>query len=537
MKTGDELEDFFRKRLSGHEEEPPAGAWQGIKRDIPKRRPAIWWWLPVALLLLISVPALMYLPQFKAVTEQENAPVAERTTGTDVELIENEAASAKQRFTEPAIPNSSVQTERAGTNKNTAESNGQSEETAVGQEASPVSSGSHNQGLPVAVVSSDSTQPETIKEKPVIRKHPIVAGLLTQPSRPDLQLNPAGKPASSEVKNTSRNGGDTRSGKQTPAAGTTGSSVPVTALATKPELEIASELKAGKSEIQPGNSEVTAQNTQSRKGSAELMRPMPTELIVPAADSAMKAVAPLPLDSLPQVKANEPGQSAYSFGAYFSPRYTFLRFAPNTNDDQYIRVLSNKDHGNPQRFGYEAGVTIAKQVKRFELEASAVFSKLSESLEYQVTRGGVEAYQAVSNDSQSVTVNPVYDYDQRQYVSQYYYGGLKGGAAYTLLRAGGTRIRMTGGFGTNMLIKGITRIYQNGVWVETTEAPSAANPLRSANLNLYAGIGYAHSISPKVEVEVAPVLNYFLGSTYRKEQPFGLKPYTAGINVSFRLRK
>ncbi len=45
---------------------------------------------------------------------------------------------------------------------------------------------------------------------------------------------------------------------------------------------------------------------------------------------------------------------------------------------------------------------------------------------------------------------------------------------------------------------------------------------------------YAYEMSSKMQFILEPTLNYYLGSTYSKREPIGLKPYTLGLNFGIK---
>ena len=86
----------------------------------------------------------------------------------------------------------------------------------------------------------------------------------------------------------------------------------------------------------------------------------------------------------------------------------------------------------------------------------------------------------------------------------------------------------------NLLVRGRTSEYRNGEWIETVEFPDKDNLLEQSNYNLLVGVGYNVVLHPKYELTVMPALNYFLGSTFKEREPFGLRPYTLGVNLQVK---
>jgi hypothetical protein len=90
--------------------------------------------------------------------------------------------------------------------------------------------------------------------------------------------------------------------------------------------------------------------------------------------------------------------------------------------------------------------------------------------------------------------------------------------------------------GVNLLVKGRTQEIIDGQESKTVYFPSKENILEQSNYNLLVGAGYSMRVREKYELMLMPTLNYFLGSTFKTREPFGLQPYSLGIHVQLKRR-
>jgi hypothetical protein len=228
---------------------------------------------------------------------------------------------------------------------------------------------------------------------------------------------------------------------------------------------------------------------------------------------------------------------AWTVGAFAGPRYSFRRFAPEGSDDVYITRLNNRNASNTQRMGYEAGLSVERSVShRLALRTSLAYTRLNENLSYAYTTGRVDTLLRSLTGDGEILVNPVLQTGERQLISSYAYAGWRAGATWYFAQRGRRRYHLSLDGGVNLLVKGRTKTLLNGQWQETAYFPSRDNLLEQTNYNLQAGIGCRFRAGRGYEFTVMPALNYFLGSTFRSREPFGLRPYSLGVHLQLSRR-
>jgi hypothetical protein len=188
--------------------------------------------------------------------------------------------------------------------------------------------------------------------------------------------------------------------------------------------------------------------------------------------------------------------------------------------------------------GYELGLNVSKEVSRhLYLETSLAFVQLKENLSYSFTTGKVDTLiRQVSSDGQQINITAVYETGKRQLISSYAYGGWRIGATYYFWQNERRRFNIMVNSGVNLLVKGQTREIINGQESRTAYFPSKENILEQTNYNLLMGAGYSMNMLQKYELMLMPTLNYFLGSTFKNREPFGLRPYSLGLHVQLKRR-
>ncbi len=268
--------------------------------------------------------------------------------------------------------------------------------------------------------------------------------------------------------------------------------------------------------------------------------PVPTDSLVArtSPDStarAKKKNEPVAKKLAPELSPAPPG--SWAVGLFFAPRYTFRMFTPNTQDEILITRIDQQDTLGPRRMGYEFGLNVSRAITtRLHLEAGLSFMQLQENVAYSFTTGIIDSASIFSElaPDGSVTVMAGYVVEDRRLVSTYTYGGLRLGGRYYLNPAARHRYSLTFAVGANLLVKGRTRQFVNTTWIETVTFPSPKNLLEQSNYNLLLGAGYHVPLRSKYEFMVMPAINYFLGSTYKKREPFGLRPYSFGLTVQVK---
>ncbi|WP_224998469.1 hypothetical protein [Cesiribacter sp. SM1] len=235
------------------------------------------------------------------------------------------------------------------------------------------------------------------------------------------------------------------------------------------------------------------------------------------------------------VNKDKKQEGAWSVAVFFAPRYAYKTYKPNGEDEVLITSFNNGGGSAKDRMGYEFGFSVAKAVTpRLQLETSLGFMQLKENVSYTYTNGEVDTLlREVIADGQ-IALKPVLATADRQLVSNYAYGSWRVGANYYFWQNSLRRFNISVGGGLNLLIKGSTKVYSNGEWLETVEFPADDNPLEQLNYNVLLGIGYNLKVLGSYEVSATPMVNYYMGSTFKSREPFGLRPYTLGLNLQLR---
>jgi hypothetical protein len=187
--------------------------------------------------------------------------------------------------------------------------------------------------------------------------------------------------------------------------------------------------------------------------------------------------------------------------------------------------------------GYEIGLSVDRSVThRLALRTSLAYTRLNENLSYAYTTGRVDTVLRSLTGDGEILVNPVLQTGERQLISSYAYAGWRAGATWYFAQRGRRRYHLSLDGGVNLLVKGRTKTLLNGERQETAYFPSRNNPLEQTNYNLQAGIGCSFLAGRGYEFTVMPALNYFLGSTFRGREPFGLRPYSLGVHLQLSRR-
>ncbi len=224
----------------------------------------------------------------------------------------------------------------------------------------------------------------------------------------------------------------------------------------------------------------------------------------------------------------------YQFQVFFSPRYSFLRMASNPEDNLLIQELENRS-GLRERFGYEAGLFFTKKItSKLDLNLGLSLVNLKEDINYTYNNGTVNAINLVNGNNGQYIAIPLFENDTANVSSKYYYAGFTVNSSYSLLENNGKRFYIIFGTGVNLLIKGQTTVVLNGVEETTLYFPSKENPLEQMNFKLNLGLGYGFRITEKMELTIEPLINYYLGSTFKEREPVRIKPYTIGLNIGMR---
>ena len=560
MLNDKELEEIRRKLLE-LDEEPPGDGWQNIRDRIRprRRRRLLWWFLPLGLLLTTGGGWLLV----NVASRQQ--PVAARTTGP----APNRRAESLPNSPAPAAPGKAVP------GKPVPPDRGKSPSADPGK-ALPPDPNKAPSADPDRAVPADSRKVVSTDRDKALPTGPDKAF----PAEPGKSRSGA-RPLPAEAVAGNRPPSGTRSDPVAPSTG--GADRPGTLSGTKPGAP------GQPSESRPGNRRYRRQTAPA--GQARMARTTkrrPGGLAVVSGPANPRAVAPVngetdeaprdrkPVDAelaaltplrsrsivpgtwrvtgqpfsfngLPTRSADSSGREpaddkirvreprkpgGWTVGAFAAPRYSFRRFAPVGSDDVYITRLNRRNASNTQRMGYEAGLSVGRLVTpRLALRTSLAYTRLNENLSYAYTTGRVDTVLRSLTSDNEILVNPVLQTGERQLISSYAYAGWRAGATWYFAQRARRRYHLSLDGGVNLLVKGRTKTLLNGPWQETVYFPSRDNLLEQTNYNLQVGIGCSFRAGRGYEFTVMPALNYFLGSTFRSREPFGLRPYSLGIHL------
>ncbi|MEJ8756906.1 hypothetical protein WG947_07870 [Pontibacter sp. H259] len=553
----DKEQEEIRRKLLGLEEEPPAAAWQKIAADIkPPRKPRpVWWWFAGALVLSILSVGLYYYklkpaqPQTAVLNQTEEAQqptIAGSTTATEKQA-EVESQKIGTTITDPT-----QQTQTAEAETESIETETINPDTEKPTATRPITSSGNTSRkilLPIAgeKPKRNSTKAETTTSKETIANAKAQSGktLQTEPI-------PGTSTATDSITQEQRQTGKTHipliAGTAKPKNKLTGKyssekRVPTeTIVAAQPKSTVktvaAEQEKQANAQTQIEGTN-TKGNDETLLAAKEAQLPESSNLTVPdsvsitsEADSLLKKLASVQIDSAKHKKQRE-----WYVGMHVASRYAFRQFTPTATDNVYITKLNNYEPLDPNRLGYEVAFNAGKQLKQnLYLETSISLMQLREDVSYAFTNGKVDTLLKSRTADGSYHATPVYVQNQRQLKSAYTYGGLRVGVNYYFLQNSRKRLNLTLAGGANLLLKGQTTEYINGIQTSNVFFPSADSPLEQTNYNLLAGIGYNITLPKNYELTLMPNLNYFLGSTFSNREPFGLKPYTLGLSVQVKKR-
>lgn len=481
----DKEQEEIRRKLLGLEEEPPADGWKKIAAEInptPPSRPRWWLWLAALLLLLTGAGTYVLLtnkPAAQLVQQEQHTTIVEQTaTATD-------ASTATIANNTPA--EESAATVTPGTTP-TNSTGGENAERLVNKPTTPVQTAAPDQP-------ANTPEPTKPGVKPIAAKAPVLLA-----TAPETKPRTITTPREQETIETEK---------------PLGAEANNTAAANTNTAHTAAFLKMR--ETQLGDSALSAPERVPF-----ILSHDPTIVKQPATNR----------DTLEEKQRKE-----WFVSLAFAPRYSFKAVTPATSDDIYITNLRTNNKLDPERMGYEFGLNVGQQLKKqLYLEAGLSLMQLREDVTYNFTNGKVDTLLQVRQSDGSFKATPVYVTDERQLKSSFMYGGARLGVTYFFWEQARQRFNLTMAGGMNLLVKGRTQTYSNGQLKETIHFPSEDNLLEQANYNLMIGAGYNTTLQGKYELMLMPNLNYFLGSTYNKREPFGIKPYSLGLSIQLRRR-
>ncbi|MBF8962119.1 hypothetical protein I0P70_02580 [Pontibacter sp. FD36] len=480
MLTEKELEEIRRKMLE-LEEEPPVGSWKSIQAEVKPKQDWSWlkWLLPLLLLVGIGTHQLKQTEPSGSQVEQS----AHATTKTqDAAMI--------------PVPDSQPGEQQ---NQNKAEAKLPTEQ--------PGQQNSTRLPASVSVAKATLPAPSGIAHRPEAEAIPFLSS-----NTPHI---------TTWADSAERNHRYLAKKRLAPVA----LQLPVAAKRKRVDHETAT----GIAKVLAG--EAATSEKEGAEVNAEEEKPEKAAIPEKKLDEQPKPAKPAPQEKQ-QASRNE-----WTAGVYFAPRYAFRKFLPNATDDVLITKVSSANQLDPERMGFEFGANYSRVLTpRLFGEAGLSWMQLKENVAYTLTTGELENTNVRESGSGQIVVESTLKTEERQLISSYAYAGLRLGTTYYFMERGKSRLNITVGGGANLLVKGRTQRYSNGVWTETVEFPSVENILEQSNYNLQLGVGYNSTMLENYEVTLMPAINYFLGSTFKEREPLGLKPYSLGLTLQLKKR-
>jgi hypothetical protein len=548
MLNDKELENIRRKMLE-LDEEPPVKAWATIQAEIkPRHRWRFFWWLSSALLLITAIGLFFFWDELSIhpiapsasahIPSIKPAPKAASQHNPLSELVTPQqpvTSSIKQKQPLPlANIKSGSQATKPNSERAALPANGISKKFTTPEEDFPTSASPDANTSKLANVPGNSekkTDPEYLPkptEKMARNSLPSYKIIPGKSSKPANEIAKLGLTSDKQIIN---------SDKTNP--------IPV----SKSNLTIKPDTQQQPTVHSIGEQEPASETSNpisiisNKKVDTLIQAPVIKPLIeISNLDSASIAFEK---DTASQAKEiiiittpTSKGSKEWMVGLFFSPRYSFRVVTPSSSDDIYIEKLTNRRKSGSERMGYELGVSVSKSItNHLYLESSLAFMQLKENLSYSYTTSKVDTLlRKGSSDGQQIQLTAVYASGNRQLISSYAYGGWRLGATYYFWQNRRRRFNITMNGGINLLVKGQTREVINAQESRTIYFPSKENILEQTNYNLLIGAGYSMQILEKYELMFMPTLNYFLGSTFKAREPFGLQPYSLGIHVQVKRR-
>lgn len=226
-------------------------------------------------------------------------------------------------------------------------------------------------------------------------------------------------------------------------------------------------------------------------------------------------------------------QNEWSLGLIMTPTYAAKRFTPTTTDNIVITRLTSRNKFNAQRMGFELGLQFTKILnKNLHVAVGLSWLQLQENIDYTFSRGAVDSIQYSLINLSQAKIKTFDKLDNRQLISSYRYGGAQVGLIYYFITRPKSRLNVSLSGGANRLLQGSTKESRNGQWYQPLGMPASDSLFAKSNYNLSIGLGYNRKVSNTLEVRLMPSLNYFLGSTYVEQEPYRLRPYLLGLNIT-----
>ncbi|GHA70041.1 hypothetical protein [Pontibacter akesuensis] len=513
MLTDKELEEIRRKLLE-LEEEPPTDGWKNIKAEV--QPPDTGWrpigWFGVILLLLLATLGVYYFLNDTPATDVAAVPAAQEQQEETAAVVESGKNTVTMQQPERTLPppnraeSTAPASQRSSTKAPTETT--QQEPTRLRQQPQ------EQEKLPGK--SNDSTNPRPAQAE----GFPVLAEVQdTVPQENPVEAKRVAAESIAMVEDAISTGAIPKTGKPSPEDEK-----------TSPKGREA----AAKNEVAGTEDRLTsilpALNFEAGFALPDSVSPAPLAVAARADEEAEEEPA-----AETKNRDKDKQQRDWYLGLTVAPRYAFRSFTPATADEIYIVNLKNREKLDPERMGYEFNLTMGRKLKeQLYLETSLSLMQLRENLAYTYSNGEIDSVVRSLEPDGAIRLTPVLKVVDRQLKSSYAYGGLRVGLTYFFLERAQSRFNLTAAAGANLLVRGRTNEYIDGAWNETIVFPSKDNILEQSNYNLMLGAGYNLSLHSKYELMLMPTVNYFLGSTFHEREPFGLRPYSLGLNVQIR---
>ena len=524
--------DEIGKRLRDQESAPPPFAWHKIQKEIrPRRRHRAWLWIPLLLLVLVGVPVLvMKLPELRS-----GKPGVALTDEADKAV-----AATKQAKTLPAGADAFTEVPPVSAAVSWVEEQRGKPESGVTVSAKPsvavAGTGRKNEkAFPFVFVSPAGKEKATVAGE----KQRSESSAVTKEGSRNLTRTYSGSKKNSvsglvlakeTEKVTKEDQQKLLNSKNDPAAL---HNAKVAANAT--EADKAADNALAQTGINPLK-QLNADSSKVELADAEQVLDKPAPLVKADTTTELEAIALVAADTLTteadstSEEKNKDQKKRWSVAVYVAPQYAYRRVEANPNGELHVLSLHNKNKHFPERFGYETGVRTALPVsERLEIEGALTFSVHNERAAVTATTVSADSM-VVQQSADKIVINAYTREQLHEYKCRYYFGGLYGGGNYTVLKRQQSKWQLTAGAGLNYLFDGkVINESANG------NVASYSKDLRKLNGYISAGLRYTHAVSPNVELQLGPSVQYYLNSVMPDQELISLKPFTVGLQAGLRL--
>ena len=221
----------------------------------------------------------------------------------------------------------------------------------------------------------------------------------------------------------------------------------------------------------------------------------------------------------PANKSQKEKKEDWLLGFFVAPTYAFRSVVSDAPDTLFAAHVKNRNTVSSERFGLELGLQITQPITpQLHWEAAISWLKLKENFTY---RSNSSIFDSLQNT--------------RQFVSTYQYGRAQVGLTYYFQERLKSKFNVTVAGGANWLLAGKTYPYYNGQ-LQDSSGSTHRSLLAKANYNVSVGLGFSKPLGSLFECRLMPTFTYYLGSVYQRQEPFRLRPYTFGLQLTFKRR-